>query len=203
MKKVIYIIALFVTFLIAQSSAKGQALYIGINGGVSSSWFQTPKFENILTSTGLGWDVGFFLRYGKRTFLQLGFNWTRTNNSLTLNDSTGEQYTDIRLNNFDFSTKLGYEIVHTPMFKLKVAAGPYIGTTFFLSTEDLIFSKNDFVNPQFGFIAETGIQFMNFILDFDYNYHFSQLFKPVPVENEMVKIGAHMQIMQIKVGFMF
>ncbi len=205
-RKYSVIAAFLLLSLVSANNSNAQFLYLGLNGGGVASWFKSPKIENVVFSSGWGWNMGFFIRYGKKPFLQFGFDWTRSINDFTIKEAEedGSDFNeDIKFHEFDFSMKLGYNILDLPMFKVQVNAGPFIGRSLFFSTDNIIFEKSDFKNPQFGVIAGAGIQFTNFIAGFDYTYHFSDFFSPVDVGGETLKLGAHIQFFMIKVGFMF
>ncbi len=193
----------FATFSLPDN-AKAQIFYIGVNGGAVYSWFDSPKLDNIVTSEGWGWDLGFFLRYGKRPYFQAGFDWVRSANDFVIGDKDAPVFQeDIKFHNFDFSFKVGYEILQTPMFKLKVHTGPFIGKSLMFSGENIEFLKDDFKNPQLGIISGVGFQFTNFVADFEYSYHFTQLFNPVTIDGETFDLGSKLQLVTLKVGFMF
>ena len=73
-KKLFIIFSVFLISLVFSANARAQVFYIGVNGGAVNSWFDSPEFGNMVTSQGWGWDFGFFLRYGKRPYLQVGFD---------------------------------------------------------------------------------------------------------------------------------
>lgn len=208
MKKLIRI-AIPVVFTLALmlgaiKETKAQVFYIGVNGGAVYTWFNSPGIDNLITSDGWGHDLGFFLRYGKRPYFQVGFDWIRTKNQVSL--ETGpqqEKREDIPFHIFDFSFKVGYEFVQLPMFKLKAHAGPFIGRSFLLSKDDFDFETSDFQNPQYGVIAGIGFQFTNFVLDLEYTYHMRDLFKPIDVDGTEFRFKSNLQLVALKVGFMF
>ncbi len=184
--------------------AQAQVFYIGVNGSAVYSWFTSPKFGDLVSADGWGWDLGFFLRYGKRPYFQFGFDWVRSENDFVIGDGETTFFSEkLRFHNFDFSAKIGYNIIQTPMFKYKIHAGPFIGKSLMFSGKDIVFDNSDFRNPQFGIIAGTGIQFTNLIIDFEYSYHFTQLFKPVVIDGEEFELGSKLQLITLKVGFMF
>lgn len=184
--------------------SQGQVFFIGVNGGAVYSWFNSPGIDNLVTSDGWGHNLGFFLRYGKRPYLQLGFDWTRTRNEIDLNTGdTPDISENVPFHIFDFSFKVGYEIIQLPMFKLKAQAGPFIGSSFLFSTDDFIVEKDEFRRPQYGVIAGIGFQFTNLVVDFEYTYHASDLFKPFEFGGQTYKLDSNLQLLTLKVGFMF
>jgi len=207
MKKIKHITITFVLFTLLMGFGKqsqGQVFFIGFNAGAVYTWFNSPGIDNLVTSNGGGYNLGFFLRYGKRPYFQLGFDWTRTKNEIDLN--AGDK-PDIRekvpFHIFDLSFKVGYEIIQLPMFKLKAQAGPFIGRSFLLSTDDFIVEKDEFRKLQYGVIAGIGFQFTNLVVDFEYTYHISDLFKPFEFGGQTYKLHSNLQLLTLKVGFMF
>jgi len=188
------------------NQASAQYFYIGLDGSAVTSWFNSPKTDNLVASNGWGWNMGFFVRYGKRPYIKGEFDWTRSMNDFTIKFADdGKDLTEqIKFHEFDFAIKVGYNIVDLPMFKVDVNIGPFIGRSLFFSTDDIYFSKDDFRNPQIGFSTGAGIQFTNFIAGFDYTYHFTDMFAPVDIgEGNTLILGAHLQLFMVKIGFMF
>jgi hypothetical protein len=186
-------------------AAKSQVFYIGFQAGPTYSWYTSPPSDIVLSSKGWGHNIGFFLRYGKRPFYQIGFDWTRDDNDFSAEfPEFGVKLEDkVPFHNFDFSVKVGYELIQTPYFKWSVFAGPFIGRSLLFKTNDFDFEKTDFINPQYGLITGTGFQITNFIISFDYNLHLSGLFTPVEVDGFDVDFSGKLQIVSIKVGMQF
>lgn len=204
MKNTIWMLATCLAMFLFGQSSQAQVFFIGVNGGASYSWFNSPKIDNTYTSDGWGWNMGFFLRYGKRPYYQVGFDWTRCKNTIDLIEGDEPQRKeDIPFHNFDFSLKVGYEIIQKPMFKLKAHAGPFIGRSQLLSTEDYVIDQEEFRNPQYGVISGIGFQFTNLVVDFEYSYHFNDLFKPFYEDGQRYEAGSNLQLFTIKAGLMF
>jgi hypothetical protein len=208
MKKIksVLIASVLTVFLLAiQPEVKSQVFYIGFNGGAAYSWFNSPGVNNYVTSSGYGWDLGFFVRYGKRPFYQLGFDWTRSNNDFVfeIKEADFKIEDKVPFHNFDFSVKVGYEIIQKPYFKWSVLGGPFLGRSFLFNSNEFEFSNTDFIKPQYGIIGGTGIQVTNFILSLEYSYHISGLFKPVEADGQTVDFGSKLQIVSVKVGMQF
>jgi hypothetical protein len=203
--KVRYISIAFIGVLLLAGNmeTRGQVFWLGVNGGATYSWFTSPKADNLVTGDGLGWNLGFFARYGKRPFYQLGFHWTRaaTDMKYFLTDDLVIE-DQVPFHNFDLVVKAGYEIIRKSMFKWHVNGGPLIGTSLLFSTNIFDIERDDMRNPQLGLAAGTGIQFMNFILDLDYQYHLTELF--VGDETDLgIDFGSHLQHITLKVGLIF
>ena len=209
LKKYIVISLMFILLFMIPKTSKGQAFYLGFESNAVYSWFDSPGIEDVLASDGWGWNLGFFVRYGKRPFVQLGLGWTRSVNDFSIIYYDEEQFEnvtyteDIKLNNFDFSVKVGYEVLHTPMFRIDVHGGPFIGRSLMFSGESIFFDSDSFKRPQLGINGGLGFQFTNFIFGFDYNYHFTELFNPIEVEGQSYDLGSKLQMVQLKLGLMF
>ena len=183
-------------------SSKGQLFWLGFNGGINMNWFTTPNIDNQILSSGTGWDLGFFLKYGKKPFYQLEFRWLRGGNVIDVAVSDTIISGAVPFHQFSIPVKVGYPIVYKPMFKWNVSGGASIGTTFLFSDNNFEFQRKDMRNPQIAVIAGTGIQFMNFILDVDYSYHLNDLF--VGDQRDFgVNWGEHLQVITLKVGMVF
>lgn len=198
-------LCLFVLCILFAPRAKAQVFYIGFLAGPTYSWYESPPGDINLSSNGWGHNIGFFLRYGKRPYYQVGFDWTRANNDFAVDfPEFGLAIKDeVPFHNFDFSIKVGYEIIQTPYFKWSLYAGPFIGRSLLFKTNDFDFVKSDFINPQYGVVGGTGFQITNFILSVDYNLHLSGLFAPVEVDGFDVDFSGKLHILAIKIGMQF
>lgn len=183
--------------------ARAQLFWIGVNGGMSVSWFTSPGVNNAVLSAGAGYNLGFFLKYGKKPFYQVDIRWIRANNMISYEIEPGNVIEgEVPFHQFEIPIRVGYPIIHKPMFKWQVNGGPMIGTTFLFSENEFEFERNDMRNPQVGVMAGTGIQFMNFIFDLDYTYHITELFKG-DEEDLGVDFKSHLQMISVKVGLQF
>lgn len=212
LNKSFLVIVILVAFF--QFESKSQVFYVGFNAGANYSWFESPTLNYYypgvddpipisFSSAGYGWNAGFFLRYGKRPYYQVGFDWSRANNDFNfgLFDTTFAE--KAAFHNFDFSLKVGYEIVQKPYFKWSLLGGPFIGRSLFFNSSLFQFSNSDFKNPQFGVIGGTSFQVTNFILTLEYSYHFTNLFKPITENNNTYDLGSNLQMITVKVGMQF
>jgi hypothetical protein len=203
LRKIIFMIVLVVSMTMITSHTKAQLFWIGVNGGTQVEWFTTPKIDNTVLSAGIGWNLGFLLKYGKKPFYQAEFRWMRASNLVSYEYQPGLFVEgEVPFHKFEIPLKVGYPIIHRPMFKWHVNGGASIGTTFLFSANNFEFERNDMKNPQVAVITGTGIQFMNFILDLDYSYHLTQLFKG-DEEDLGVDWGEHLQVIALKVGWVF
>lgn len=189
-------------FIILLPEGKTQVFYIGFDAAPVYSWYASSDAGIDISSKGWGNNIGFFLRYGKRPYYQVGFDWTRANNDFDVEvPSEGFIIEDkVPFHNFDFSIKVGYEIIQTPLFKWSVFGGPFIGRSLLFESNDFEFDKTDFINPQYGVIAGTGIQITNMIISFDYNIHLSGLFQPIDLDGYIIDFGGNLHIVSLKIG---
>jgi len=198
-----FFLFLLLILLSGRNEIRGQVFWLGFNGGTTYSWFTSPEADNLVTGDGWGWNLGFFARYGKRPFYQLGIHLTHSQTNMKYYlDDTNVIEDQVPFHNFDVVLKVGYEIIRKPKFKWHVNAGPLIGRTFLFSTNTFEIESSDMRNPQFGLAGGTGIQYMNFILDLDYQYHLTELFVGDEVDLG-IEFGSHLQHLSLKVGFIF
>jgi hypothetical protein len=203
LRKIFKIAALSTVLSCFAGSAHAQMFWLGVNGGIQENWFTSPKVDNIVLGDGIGWNLGFFMKYGQRPFYQVEFRWMRADNTINYEYQPGQVISgDVPFHEFQVPVKVGYTIVRKPAFKWHVNGGMSIGTVFLFSQNNFEFERNDMTNPQVGIIGGTGIQIMNFILDLDYSYHLTDLFKG-DEQDLGVDFGAHLQVISLKVGMVF
>jgi Outer membrane protein beta-barrel domain len=203
LKRSFITIVLGIALALIANPSRAQMFWLGFNGGYQYNWFKSPKIDNQVTGESGGWNLGFFLKYGKRPFYQVEFRWMRALNTVTDSyDTEVPVVGDVPFHEFDMPVKVGYTIIDNPLIKWHVNGGVSIGTVFLFSTNIYEFERKDMTNPQFSAIGGTGIQFMNFIVDLDYTYHITDMF--TGDEKQFGEsFGSHLQVIAVKVGMVF
>ena len=192
-----WLVIVVALFVYPACSMQAQTMYIGFNSGMVNSRIESPEVNNTFTSEGWGYNLGVFMRYGKRPFYQLGADWLRSNNQTTFTHKGNVVSGDVPLHSFDLSLKMGYEIIQRPVFKWRASAGPFIGKTNLRSSSVFDFNQNDFRGPQYGFIAGTGLQFTHLTFGIEYSYHMSQLFSD---SHTIINPEARLETLAFKIG---
>jgi hypothetical protein len=182
---------------------RGQFFWLGFQAGEGVTWFSHPGQDSTHLSAGSGTSFGFFVRYGSRPYYQLAAEWLFSTNQMKFEVRPGTTAHDnIPFHNFKIPLTVGYEIIHKPRFKWRAGGGLSIGWNAILSSNSFNFTGNNIKNPQFGLIGETGIQFLNFLVLFDYNYSLSRFF-----DNDAgtygVHVCSHLQVFALKAGMQF
>jgi hypothetical protein len=202
-KKILLMSLVFLTLELVSFSCSGQFFWLGFQAGEGVSWFSNPVQDSVKLSDGAGTSLGFFVRYGTRPYYQLAFEWLISTNQMKFEVKPGSAVHDnVPFHNFKVPATVGYEIIHKPRFKWRVGGGFFIGTTAILSSNAFEFTQNDIRNPQFGVIGETGIQYLNFLVLFDYNYSLTKFFAG-GAGSYGADVRSHLQIFALKVGMQF
>lgn len=202
-KKALLISLLLLITTFASVTCRGQFFWLGFQAGGGVSWFSHPEQDSTLLSAAAGPGFGFFLRYGSRPYYQLGVEWYYSTNQMRFQVTPGTSVHDnVPFHNFRIPLTAGYEIVHLPRFKWRAGGGVFIGWNTILSDNDFDYDWEDIRNPQFGLTGETGIQFLNFLVQADYNYFLSRFFSK-DAETYGVNITSHLQVFSLKVGMQF
>lgn len=203
MKKTKHFIVAIILIIVGVNNSKNikaQVFWIGVNGGATYSWLSSSAEENNLSADGTGWNLGFFMKYGKRPFYKLGLHWTHANLNMK---STSPAIEDrVPFHNFNLDLRIGYEIINKAKFKWYLNGGLFVGRSILFNSNQFELDKQDINNPQYGIIGGTGIQYMNFIVDLDYHYHLGKLFKD-EIELFGEETNSNLQQISIKIGFQF
>jgi len=195
-------ILLFV-FILALAAPAAQAQYLSIGGqvGPNISGFNSPNLNNILTGRGVGYQMGFFVRFGYRLYYQLGFNWIRAETNIRIKLDTLIDLEDrVPLNNFDLTAKVGYQLVRQENFRWRVDTGPFMAWPVLFSTNVFQFEGDDLRRPQWGMQFGTGIDYKRFNFDIDYNLHISLLFKGESADLGSA-FGSRLHVLLFKLGY--
>ena len=195
-------ILLFVFILmLAAPAARAQYLSIGAQAGPNVSGFNSPNLNNIVTGRGVGYQLGFFVRFGYRLYYELNFNWIRAETNVKVAIDTLIELEDrVPLHNFDLTAKVGYQIVRKEHFRWRANSGPFLAWPAFLSSNVFQFESNDLRRPQWGMQFGTGIDIKRFNFDIDYNLHISLLFKGAE-GNLGSAYGSRLHVILFKFGY--
>jgi len=197
-KQLLSITITVLILLVFSRQGISQGVYAGFTTGFTNVQVNLPGSHKY-SSTKPGYNFGLYLRYGKRPFYQGGIDFIRCRSNI----KTGAgNPINTPLHQFDFSLNVGYEILQKPFFKWNILGGPFIGKALLMSTANLNFGNNDFVNPQFGLTAGTGIQITNFIINVEYAYHISRFFNPSETK-PFLSPGSHIESLSLKFGVQF
>jgi hypothetical protein len=202
-KNILPVILIMLMTGISAFESRGQFLWLGFQAGEGVSWFTGTGTDSATLSEGTGTSLGLFIRYGTRPYYQVVFEWLTTNNQMQITMEPGHTVKDnVPVHNFKVPVTAGFELIHKPRFKWRIGGGVFIGTTVPLTSSAFNFSRNDFRNPQFGLLGETGILYMNFMIMVDYNYSLTRLFD-VNAGKYGINLDSHLQIFALKAGLQF
>jgi len=202
-RKIVLISGLAISFGFLSLPCHGQFFWLGFQGGEGVSWFSRQEQGNTQLSAGAGTSLAIFMRYGTRPYYQLAFEWLFSTNQMKFEVTPGTTAHDnVPFHSFKVPLTAGYEIIHKPRFKWRVGGGMFIGTNTILSSNSFNFTREDIRKPEFGVIGETGIQYLNFLVQIDYNYSLNRFFSD-NASTYGVNVKSHLQIFALKVGMQF
>lgn len=177
------IITIIITFSFA-SEAKAQyvdlrKVKVGAFGGANISNY-TMQAGEVEAEGRLGYQVGAFLRYGGRLYLQSGLTF------FSLNSSLRDLTPGLGLNNQD---KVNTRILQLPVMaglnllnfrrqtaKLHLRAGPAFSMLTSVKENDLGMTKDDFQNIWLNAVVEAGVEVWFFTLDAGYQWGLNNAF---------------------------
>ncbi len=195
----------FLSLFIGLSSlpCHGQFFWLGFQAGEGVSWFSHQTQDNTRLSAGAGTSIAVFIRYGTRPYYQVAGEWLFSTNQMKFEVTPGTTANDnVPFHSFKIPVTAGYEIIHKPRFKWRVGGGMFIGTNTILSSNSFNFTRGDIHKPEYGFIGETGIQYLNFLVQIDYNYSLNRFFAD-DANTYDVNVQSHLQIFALKIGMQF
>jgi hypothetical protein len=202
-RKILLISFLSILISLLPLPCQGQFFWLGFQAGEGVSWFSHQTQDNAHLSAGAGTSVAIFLRYGTQPYYQLTFEWLFSTNQMKFEVVPGTTAHDnVPFHSFKIPITAGYEIIHKPRFKWRVGGGMFIGTNTILSSNSFNFNRGDIQKPEYGVIGETGIQYLNFLVQIDYNYSLNRFFADDASTYE-VNVKSHLQIFAVKLGLQF
>jgi hypothetical protein len=202
-RKKVLILLLALSIGLASSPCRGQFFWLGFQAGEGVSWFSHQSQDNIHLSAGAGTSMAIFIRYGTRPYYQVAFEWLFSTNQMKFEVIPGTTAHDnVPFHSFKIPLTAGYEIIHRPRFKWRVGGGMFIGTNTILASNSFNFTRGDIQKPEYGLIGETGIQYLNFLVQVDYHYSLNRFFDE-GASTYGVNVRSHLQIFALKLGMQF
>ena len=202
-RKILLTPLLLLLLCMASLTSRGQFFWLGFHAGGSVTWFSDPGQDSTRLSAGAGTSFGCFIRYGTRPYFQLAIEWLYSTNQMKFEASPGTTVHDnIPFHTFKIPFTVGYEIIHKPQFKWRVGGGLSVGANTILSSNSFGLIRKDLQNPQFCVVGETGIQYLNFLIQIDYNFSMSRFFTN-DAGTYGIDVDSHLQVFSLKAGMQF
>jgi hypothetical protein len=181
MKKIL--ILLFVLFLSAEVTY-GQFAF-GLKLGYNASKLSTD-LDSVTASFNSGFHVGAYLRFGKRFYIQPEAYYTFSGGTFTGSiDSIAQSWEqDVRIGSLDIPVLLGFKLVNSKAFKLRIMAGP--GISFItnsnsknISPTGIILEDPDLNSVNWFVQAGAGIDFLFLTFDVKYQWGLNNMVNDV------------------------
>jgi hypothetical protein len=124
------ILILFVVLFFSAEFAEAQFCF-GLKLGYNASTLST-SLDSIKASFNSGFHVGAYVRFGKRFYVQPEAYYTFSGATFKLDSIVDSWEQDVRIGTLDVPVLLGYKIVNSKTFKLRITAGP--GVSFLVNS---------------------------------------------------------------------
>ncbi|MCX6250134.1 MAG: porin family protein [Bacteroidetes bacterium] len=202
MKKVI----LFVLLVSSVSIMYGQ-LSFGPKIGYTASKL-TTNVDSVKTQFKSGFLFGAFLRFGHKLYLQPELYYTTHGGSFQ-KDSLGKSWTEnITIGSLDIPVLIGFKILNTDFFNLRVLAGPvasFVVNKKITNTGDVIgpIQKASISNANWYIQAGAGVDVWMFTLDIRYQLGLNKMIKEVSYDGKSVNFNTSNNVWVISLGFKF
>lgn len=175
-------------------------LYIGAHAGPAAPNMILPATVSALSLQSSGRQVGLFLRYGKRPYYQLGFNWANASEMLQFDQKDkGMVQEQIPLRQFSISGVMGYNLLNKPAFKLRSCMGPQLGYTRIEAPAFLPGGGEPVQLARLSWLLGAGIDLYHFNIDLTYQLGLDPLLpyegpKDLQVRMNMLALGIGVHI---------
>jgi len=146
--------------------------------GYSTSKLSTD-FDTIKESAKSNFQIGAFLRFGKKLYLQPEFFYATSGGELKLEGTSLKE--SIRLKNISVPVLVGYKLIDAKVINLRIMAGPVvnfiIGTK--IEADELIqdpLQDSDFKNAAWGMDVGAGVDVFFLTLDLRYEFGLNNIY---------------------------
>ena len=180
MKK--YLIFLAILFAALDNYAQ---FTLGPKIGYTSSRLSTD-FNDIKESVRHNFQIGAFLRFGKKLYLQPEVFYATSGGTLKMSGTEVQE--EIKLKNLSVPLLVGFKLINMKVFNLRIMAGP--AANFILNKkvefDDLYqdpVQDSDFKNTAWGMDAGAGIDIFFLSLDVRYEWGLNNIYEPSSGDN--------------------
>jgi hypothetical protein len=175
MKKFVFLAVLL--FVAMQNFAQFD---LGIKAGYATSKLSTD-IDDIKESVKHGFQIGAFVRLGKRLYLQPEFYYSTTGGKLKLEGTELED--EITLQNLCIPALVGYKIINGEKINFRILAGPAMNFIINqeVSGDEVIqdpLQDSDFKNVGWGLDLGAGVDFLLLTLDVRYEIGLNDIYEP-------------------------
>lgn len=172
---------------------------VGIKVGYNASKLST-SLDTISTSFKSGFQVGAFVRIGKRVYFQPEVYYTTQGGVFSSNLSDWKQ--NIKLGSLDVPALIGFKIINHDKLNLRILAGPvasFIVNKTIEEAEGVInpITSADINSVNWYIQAGAGLDLWKFTLDVRYQIGLNQLIKDV----QNVSYNTHNNVWVVSLGF--
>ena len=172
---------------------------VGIKVGYNASKLST-SLDTISTSFKSGFQVGAFVRIGKRVYFQPEVYYTTQGGVFSSNLYDWKQ--NIKLGSLDVPALIGFKIINHDKLNLRILAGPMASFIVNKTIEETGVVINPITNADINSVnwyiqAGAGLDLWKFTLDVRYQIGLNQLIKDV----QTVSYNTHNNVWVVSLGF--
>jgi len=172
---------------------------VGIKVGYNASKLST-SLDTISTSFKSGFQVGAFVRIGKRVYFQPEVYYTTQGGVFSSNLYDWKQ--NIKLGSLDVPALIGFKIINHDKLNLRILAGPVASFIVNKTIEETGVVINPITNADINSVnwyiqAGAGLDLWKFTLDVRYQIGLNQLIKDV----QTVSYNTHNNVWVVSLGF--
>jgi len=153
---------------------------IGPKVGYSASKLSTD-FDSIVESVKHNFQVGAFVRFGKKLYLQPEFYYSTSGGTLKIEGKDLQE--TIKMNNLGVPVLLGYSLINTKVLKFRIMAGPVANFILnkTITASDLIedpIMESDIKKIAWGLDLGAGVDVFFLALDVRYEFGLNNIYDP-------------------------
>jgi hypothetical protein len=174
---------------------------VGPKIGYSSSKLLTD-FDDVKEGIKHNFQIGAFLRVGKALYLQPEFYYANSGGTLKFEDSQLEE--DITFKSMSVPVMVGYKLIKTKIFNIRVMAGPVANFIFDkkIDSDEIIqypLQESNIKDLAWGMDAGVGVDLFFLSLDCRYEFGLNNLYVPAEgAESQRMNINAFIVSLGIK-----
>ncbi len=148
--------------------------------GYTTSKLSTDK-DSISESIKNNFQIGLFMRLGKKLYLQPELYYATSGGTLKLQGTSLKQ--EISLQNISIPVLVGYKLLNAKIFNLRIMAGPVVNFVVAkkVTVSDLVqypLQESDFKNADWGLDMGAGVDVFFLTLDVRYELGLNDIYKP-------------------------
>jgi hypothetical protein len=205
MRKTIFALVLLIAVIAGKESFGQLNIKIGPKVGYTASQLRT-NLDSISSQFKSGFQLGIFVRFGKKIYLQPELYYTTKGGVFTSNSQNWKE--NIKIGSLDVPVLVGVSFINSELLNVRILAGPVVS----FSVNKTIKEENSITGPitsadiksaNWYIQAGAGVDLWKFTFDVRYQIGLNKIISDVAYNGSTINFNTSNNVWVVSLGFKF